>query len=213
MTCILCGSEKLVTISVPEKKSTTNYFRCELCYIIFLNPVERLSAVEEKKRYEKHENNVTDLGYQAFVKPLVQALVENVDKKDQGLDYGSGKDSAISHLLHEKDFKVDKYDPYFNPGPEKLKLNFYDYIILCEVIEHFYHPATELEKIKSLLKSSGKLFIMTSLWTEDLNFETWSYRRDATHVCFFSAKSISWIATHLNFKNFVIINKHVIILS
>lgn len=214
MKCLLCKSSNLISIHVPEKKQSRNYFRCELCYIIFLDPTLRISAVDEKKRYEKHENNVADLGYQAFVKPLLQAVTQNVDPKTSlGLDYGSGKDSAISHLLNQQGFKIEKYDPYFNPRAAILKPLFYDYIIACEVIEHFYHPAEEIAKMKSLLKSGGYLFIMTSLWTDNLNFETWSYRRDSTHVCFFSKKTFSWIVSNFHFSGVEIINDHVIILS
>lgn len=214
MNCILCNSPHLTLIQVLEKKQARNYFRCKACYIIFLDPALRLSSGDEKKRYEKHQNNVTDLGYQSFVKPLADTVIQRVDQMGSlGLDYGSGKDSAISYLLQQQNFRIEKYDPYFNPQVEKLRPRIYDYIVACEVIEHFYNPAAELEKIKSLLKPGGKLFIMTSLWSEDIRFETWPYRRDSTHVCFFSASSFTWIAKKLNFEKLEIITKSMIILS
>src|SRR3990167_1783863 len=108
-----------------------------------------------------------------------------------GLDHGSGKDSAIHYLLKQRQYQLEKYDPFFVNHPERLQTEKYDYIVVCEVAEHFYDPCAEFEKLKSLLKSGGTLFVMTSLWSQDVDFINWSYRRDSTHVCFYSVKTFS----------------------
>ncbi|MBC7465424.1 MAG: class I SAM-dependent methyltransferase [Bdellovibrio sp.] len=177
------------------------YWRCESCALIFLDPSERLDTAKEKARYEKHENNVLDQGYQQFVNPLYQAVTKSQSPEDKGLDYGSGPDSAISHLLKLEKYNILKYDPYFCDEPQILTANTYDYIIVCEVAEHFYDPKSEFEKLKSYLKPGGHLFVMTSLMTDQIDFATWSYRRDVTHVCFYSAPTCDFIKTQAGFKS------------
>jgi len=195
VTCILCGSEKLSS-QVVEKKT---YFSCTLCDLIFLNPAERLSQDLEKARYQQHENNVLDSGYQAFVAPLFMQITKKVSKTARGLDYGSGKDSAISYLLTQDGYQIRKFDPYFFVDGEALKQT-YDYIVVCEVAEHFYDPKKEFEKLKALLNPGGFLFVMTSLTTPEINFVRWSYRRDSTHVCFYSEKTCTYLAQRFEFR-------------
>lgn len=187
------------------------YFKCLICDFIFLNPKERLSSVEEKSRYEKHENNVLDQGYQNFVAPLYKEVTARVSKVAAGLDFGSGKDSAISFLLTKEGYQVQKFDPFFYNEPSVLKENNFDYIIVCEVAEHFYDPAAEFAKLRSYLKPNGYLFVMTSLVTEKIDFANWSYRRDSTHVCFFSEKACSNLQQQFGFKSMEIVGSNIII--
>jgi SAM-dependent methyltransferase len=195
MTCILCGSEKLVS-QVIEKKT---YFSCATCELIFLNPEERLSQDDEKARYELHENDVLDSGYQAFVAPLFTQITQKVSKTAVGLDYGSGKDSAISYLLNQAGYKIRKFDPYFFVDCEALQRT-YDYVVVCEVAEHFCYPDKQFEKLKKLLNPGGFLFIMTSLKTPQIDFTQWSYRRDVTHVCFYSEKTLVYLTKQFGFE-------------
>jgi hypothetical protein len=205
MTCVLCSSTSLNSFLTDRK----NYFQCTSCDLIFLDPAQRLNLADEKERYLKHENNVLDKGYQNFVAPLFSEILKNVKQRDSGLDYGSGKDSAISHLLLEKSYTVKKYDPFFNNNPELLQNN-YDYIIVCEVAEHFYNPKMEFEKFYSYLNPDGFLFVMTSLKTPEIDFSTWSYRRDSTHVGFYSKETCAWISKCFGFKNFEVVSNQLV---
>lgn len=206
MACILCGSEKLSNCLVDKK----TYFSCSGCDLIFLNPEERLSAALEKARYQKHENNVLDQGYQKFVGPLFDSVTKVYLPTHAGLDYGSGPGSAISHLLGVANYNVQKYDPFFFNQPQILKENSFDYIIVCEVAEHFYDPLSEFTKLKTYLKPGGSLFVMTSLVTSAIDFATWSYRRDVTHVCFYSETTCQYLKEKFNFKSVEIKNHQVI---
>src|SRR3989338_836898 len=184
--CLWCASS-LVTKTLFGLP----YHQCQSCEFIWLDPSQRLDLAQEKARYEKHQNIVTDLGYQDFVRPLEKAILKKYNSQHLGLDYGSGKDSAIHYLLKQRQYQLEKYDPFFVNHPERLQAEKYDYIVVCEVAEHFYDPCAEFEKLKSLLKSGGTLFVMTSLWSQDVDFINWSYRRDSTHVCFYSVKTFS----------------------
>lgn len=199
MTCILCDSKSCVSYA---DIAGINYQQCQTCDLIFMNPQNRISAQAEKARYEKHENNVLDDGYQKFVAPLIAEITQKIwSENSLGLDFGSGPgDSAVSYLLQKQNYTLKKYDPFFHNDLSVLQHNTYDYIVSCEVVEHFYSPKDEFEKLKSYLKPGGYLFLMTSLKTETIDFKTWSYRRDQTHVCFYSEKSFQYIKNQFRFK-------------
>ena len=209
MNCVLCLNQNLTTIQVGE----INYFNCANCDLIFLDPKHRLSAEDEKKRYELHENNVLDLGYQNFVGELCATVQANQLPNAKGLDYGSGKSSAVSYLLKQDSYQIQSYDPFFEPDSAQLTPQSFDYVILCEVAEHFFHPRIEFEKLKSYLKPQGFLFILTALKTDQIDFDTWSYRRDPTHVCFYSEKTFQWIKEDLGFKVLKIEKPNLIVLQ
>ena len=183
--CLWCDSTDTQQI-IADK---TIYHQCLSCEIVYMDSKHHLDLKAEEARYLLHQNNVTDIGYQNFVSPLKNAVLERFNENHVGLDFGSGKDSAISYLLNQKNYKVNKYDPFFQPDKIVLKTNTYDYIVVCEVAEHFYNPKFEFIKLKSYLKPHGILFVMTSLITADVDFKTWSYRRDSTHVCFYTDKT------------------------
>jgi SAM-dependent methyltransferase len=91
-----------------------------------------------------------------------------------------------------------RFDPFFHPDRASLA-GVYDFVALCEVIEHLFTPRAELERLRGLLRPGGWLGVMTSLWTDEVDFARWHYRRDPTHVAFYSEATFRWIAEHLGF--------------
>ena len=175
-----------------------------------MDSVHRLDSKSEEQRYLLHENIVTDEGYQNFVAPLKRAILDRFHQNHLGLDFGSGKDSAISYALRQQNYKINQYDPFFKPDASVLKPKTYDYIIICEVAEHFYNPRAEFLKLKSYLKAGGVLFVMTSLRTGAIDFKTWSYRRDSTHVCFYTEKTLQTeFKTEVLADNLILLRTHV----
>ena len=70
----------------------------------------------------------------------------------------------------------------------------YDYIVSCEVFEHFYHPTPDIDRITSLFKANGALLIMTLLYNDQIDFNMWKYRKDTTHVFIYRKETIEYIA-------------------
>lgn len=203
MNCTLC-------LSLKTKIFEEKYLHCENCDLIFMSHLFRLDTLSEFERYMRHENVVTEPGYQDFVQPLVQSILKEVPADSLGLDFGSGTDSAAGHMLREKGFKVDRYDPYFHPDAAALEKK-YDFVLACEVIEHFYHPSNSFEVIKNLLKPGGTFFAMTSIYDSSIDFKSWYYRRDETHVSFYSAKTFEWIQERFKFKALTIASKSLVV--
>jgi len=161
------------------------------------------SLKEEQLRYETHNNDVEDLGYQEFVKPITSAVLQNFSAHHFGLDFGCGTGPVITSVLKKAAYFVTTYDPIFDNNKEALKTT-YDYIVCCEVMEHFHNPLQEFQRLKKLLKPNGKLFCMTELYHENIDFSKWYYKNDPTHVFFYTEKTIEWIQKMIRFSSFEI---------
>jgi len=188
-----------------------DYYVCDKCSGIVKDETKLLSAENEKNRYLKHENDVNDSGYQNFTAPITNAVLSDFRKDHIGLDFGAGPSSVISKILKDNHYNILEYDPFFHPDKNLLNQK-YDYIVCCEVMEHFYNPAEEFRLLKSLLKPYGKLYCMTHLYDRTINFEKWYYRNDATHVFIYQQAAIEFIQKEFRFSN-VEIDKRLIIFS
>jgi hypothetical protein len=199
IVCPLCLGQSHNFLAIRERE----FLQCDFCLSIFLKPQYRLSLKSEKERYLKHQNDVNDLGYQNFVSPLVSAVVSRFTPSDAGLDFGAGTAPVTSKLLQDRGFTISQYDPFFWKSPEVLTRT-YDYIVCCEVVEHFYQPRNEFELLRNLLSDKGVLFCMTSLYGEELDFAKWYYKDDSTHVFFYHKKAIDWICKNYKFSSYAI---------
>lgn len=170
-----------------------DYFDCEVCGLTFMHPEQQPAADVERARYETHRNDVADDGYRAFLARLLDPLLERLPPEAVGLDYGSGPGPALATMLREAGFATTIYDPFFAPDSEALART-YDFITCTETAEHFFEPARELERLDALLRPGGVLAVMTLLRDDVRPFAEWWYVRDLTHVCFYRARTLEWIA-------------------
>jgi ubiquinone/menaquinone biosynthesis C-methylase UbiE len=150
------------------------------------------------------------------VKPLVESIQQKMSPESYGLDYGCGPGPVASHLLKSVGFQnIFLYDPFFRNNESFLNHQ-YDFIFCSEVAEHFFDPHKEFCRLKSLLKPDGILFIYSLLFdplNEPKGFEDWYYRRDPTHVSFYSPKTMSFIAKEFQFKKIKIQKPRLVLLE
>jgi Methyltransferase domain len=201
--CPLCESSTSFYGSFREK----DYYHCSTCYGILMDPQFYLTEDEEVARYKTHNNDVNDRGYQKFVSPIVNAVKEKYNQHHHiGLDFGAGTGPVITKLLEDDGYTVKLYDPFFWNNPKTLE-DKYDFIVSCEVIEHFYSPKKEFDLLFSLLNDHGTLYLKTDLYDESTNFETWYYKNDPTHVFFYHEKTLDWIKHHYGYQLLNIFNR------
>ena len=193
----------------PLCKSNSNnfckkvYYQCVNCYGLF-RPAQLLPTLEaEKNRYETHNNDVENEGYQNFVSPITNAILENHDAEEVGLDFGAGSGPVIANMLERKGYKPLLYDPIFHNYPELLERK-YNYIFACEVIEHLHNPYDEFSRLYNILNTNGKLYCMTHLYDKSIDFDRWYYKNDFTHVFIYTRETIHWIATEIGFSDYKI---------
>lgn len=194
MNCPLCSHHEASLFDKDKKRS---FYQCLSCHLVYVPRNELISPAQEKDRYGAHENNEESEGYIHYLSKIAGSIHGHLKPASTGLDFGSGKTTLLEKLLEEKGHDVTSYDVFFHPDV-LFKEKKYDFIILSEVIEHLRDPYLELTTLKSLLKEDGLLFIKTKLLPEQ-NFSNWFYKRDMTHVQFFSMKSFRWISVQMKF--------------
>lgn len=192
--CPLCSSDA----DIYYQDKNIHYYHCKTCDAVFEDENYRPDSSAEKSRYEIHENDVEDKNYQKFVSPITSSILRDFTKYSKGLDFGAGTGPVISKVLQESGYTITEYDPYFHNYPERLQHK-YDYISSSEVIEHFYNPYKEFKLLKSLLKQDAKLYCMTDVYDKSIDFASWYYKNDPTHVFFYTKKTFEWIKKEFNF--------------
>ena len=83
-TCQLCNAKS--TLFYKDE-----FYKCSCCKAIFRPKEKLLDNEKEKQRYDSHTNDANDLGYQNFVKPITNSILNEFKSGDIGLDFGCGK--------------------------------------------------------------------------------------------------------------------------
>lgn len=208
--CPLCHSERVVLHArvfhaVPwrlyapgaQRDDGLSFFRCEECSLVIKDPTVRATSSQERRHYEKHNNDLADVGYREHLLRLVQPLLQRVPPNSLGLDYGCGPVLSIEPLAKEAGARCFSYDPIFVPRGEVLTADTYDWISCSEVAEHFKEPRSEFLRLRELLKMGGVLGVMTRFVPE--KFSSWWYHRDPTHVVFYTERTFNWLGDQLCF--------------
>ena len=207
--CTVCKNKK---IEFFLNVKCLDYWQCPFCKAIMLNPIKFMSSNKEKKHYLKHNNEINDTRYRTFLYNLIEPLKDKISVNDIGLDYGCGYAPALADILIKEGFNIELYDPFFFKN-ENIFFRKFNFVTCSEVVEHFFKPYEEFNKIDGLLAKNSWLAVMTSFMTEDYLFENWHYRRDPTHVVFYKKMTFRIIANQRNWKinfpskNVVLFNK------
>lgn len=188
--CPLCRSSK---IRPHAELRGSRFYRCGVCRLVFLAPEQRPTAESERAHYGTHENDPDDPGYRAFLARLADPLAARLAPGAEGLDYGAGPGPALARMLVERGFRVRIYDPFFAPDDDALRRT-YDFVACSETAEHFHDPAAEFARLDGMLRPRGWLGVMTEMLDDARDFASWRYARDPTHVCFYAAETMRWIA-------------------
>lgn len=170
-----------------------DYGRCQSCGARYVAAHHLPDAATEAAHYALHQNRVDDPGYRRFLSKLAGPLLARLAPGARGLDYGCGPGPALAAMLGEAGHCVALFDPIYAADPSTLAQR-HDFITCTEVAEHFHRPAKEFDRLTALLKPGGWLAVMTCFQTDDSRFATWHYRRDPTHVVFYRAETLAYIA-------------------
>lgn len=191
MHCPLCNSHL-------EYPMDSVYWDCHGCGALVMDTAFRLDAAAEKARYELHNNDIHDPAYREFLSPVSRFVEGHYLPEHRGLDYGCGPGPALAQVLAEKGYRIRLYDPCFYPDIQALS-EWYDFIICTETAEHFYSPALEFQRLSGMLKTGGRLLLMTLCYHDGIDFARWFYRRDETHVFIYRDRTIDFISRQFGF--------------
>ena len=198
--CPLCSSRNGEWLIV-EKAPVHKYWKCQACELLSMSPLELPDVIREKGRYDFHQNE-DNPGYRQFLQPVVTALAKTFSPVQRceltGLDFGCGPSQIplLKKMLQEENFYLEVFDPLYHADQELLQ-HHYDFITCTEVVEHFHQPQKSWQQLASLLKPGAPLLVKTNLQYPHVDFASWSYRRDETHVSFYTPKTMEWLSANL----------------
>ena len=198
LNCKVCGTS---CAPIVYKKIKSRYHRCPKCEFIFKDESCYLTEAQELSIYQEHNNSIDDSAYQTYFKEFIEKCISGfVSGSIEALDFGSGPEPVLASMLkHQYGYRVDVYDKFFSP--EKIyEGKLYDLITATEVVEHLEEPIEYFKLFHAFLKPGGFLAVMTQFHPNDTGrFENWHYRRDESHVSFFTPKTIADIAEQVGF--------------
>lgn len=203
MNCLLCHND--------SNHFETDAFVCPVCRLVFKNPELFASIEKETARYSEHNNDSTDQGYLDFLGKVVNPLKDFLPSKFTALDFGCGPGPTLSGLLEDIGGRVENYDPIFFPDAHLLIPESYDVVTSTEVVEHFKTPAFDWEVLIGLVKDNGLLAIMTLIYSPAIDYSTWWYKKDFTHIVFYQKETFDYIAEKYNLEIIYCDNKSIII--
>lgn len=172
---------------------------CAKCDCVSVPDRYLLTPEQERRRYTLHQNAPDDEGYRAFLAQLMDRLVPLLKPGAEGLDYGCGEPPVLVMMLEQAGFRMAGYDLFFRPDPSVLKRS-YDFIVCSETAEHFREPLAEFARLQRMLRPGGVLGVMTGMLDDWADFRDWHYRSDATHICFYSPRTMRWIAHRFGWR-------------
>lgn len=188
MRCPLCQNSGA---DLFHRDFSREFFLCSACTIIFVPRTSLLSAAEEKIRYDAHRNDESDLRYQGYLLKTVDPVIGLLSPESRGLDFGCGRTRLMEKLFRDRALEVDSYDPFYFPD-ESIWNRRYDFVVMNEVIEHLADPHQVISQLRDIC--AGPLFVRTKLYPgTESDFSDWFYKRDLTHVQFFSQKALRFI--------------------
>ena len=192
--CPLCHSANVEAYTCDKHRS---YMQCRCCELVFVERAHYLKREAEKAIYDLHENAVADPGYRKFLSRLFIPLSGQLEAQSHGLDFGCGPAPALAEMFKEQGFHIDVYDSFYCDQKEVFDRQ-YDFVTATEVIEHLHQPGEKIRMLWNILRRGGCLGIMTKLVTSKQAFQSWHYKNDLTHVCFFSQPTLRWLADSLH---------------
>jgi hypothetical protein len=201
MKCPLCDCHHP---SLILKADLREYWLCPKCFLIFVPSQFFISKKEEVNRYLEHDNNLQNKGYVEMFQKKINTIKEVCPKVKIVLDYGCGYAPVLKTLFERQGYDASIYDPNF--FPEEKPNQKYDLIISTETFEHIKKPREDLVHLIQKISTNGYLAVMTRFYPIKKNnlclnsFGKWYYKRDPTHIAFYSQKTFSWMADELKMK-------------
>lgn len=196
--CKICGGPARV---VRDEPFHLDYFLCPACEFVSVEEAGRVSEEEERLDYLKHDNTFANEGYVRMLDAFIdEAVAPFAAGARTALDFGCGPGPVLAGLLRQRGLAVDVHDKHFAPGRLEGRER-YDLITATEVLEHLADPLPELERLAALLTGRGVLSVMTLFHPGDgERFRDWWYRREATHVSFYTERTLREIAGRIGLR-------------
>ena len=211
MKCKICST---VATSFDDLQLSKKFYHCPACELIFLDKKYFVDNADEKKQYDHHNNNAQNSGYVTMFENYLDFFWDDIkDNAKTALDFGSGPGPVLYEILEKRGLETEFYDKFYQPK-KVYEGKKYDLITSTEVFEHLDNPKEILQLLAQHLNDNGVIALMSLFHTnEQKDFLKWWYRRDPTHITFFTPKSIEFMANECGLRVSKHDHKRVIVLQ
>lgn len=211
MKCTICSQESKL---FEDTKSHIEYLECQSCRAISKSHENFVDFDEQKRRYDLHDNNEDDIGYQRYFQRFIDFTLPHIRGAKRALDFGCGATSLLSQMLESHGIECDIYDPIYHPNSSYIDGR-YDLIVSVEVFEHLHDPKEVFGRLINLLNPDGYIAIQTAFCPSNRDeFLDWYYHLDPTHIIFFRVETFEYLArefgveiVYQNEKNMILFQK------
>jgi SAM-dependent methyltransferase len=186
LVCKLCLAPDCVPAGRSQRRELVH---CPTCGLVFVPEGQWVSVDAERERYGHHDNTAENAGYVSFLSEVADVVRKIAPMRARILDFGSGENAVLAHLLRERGYDCAAYDPVYGIGSASSGEP-YDVIVVCEVIEHLRDLRGELARLRSWLAPGGRVVVRTQCYPSLEALPTWWYARDITHINFFSPAAL-----------------------
>lgn len=183
--CIVCGVDDTDKLSKKGQFGLpAHVVICRQCGLTYLNPrwnKAKITSFYENEYDSYYRPNMVNKPKSNVYMPLYKRLeAENIQLKSMRniLDIGSGDGKNLEYIIEklpQAEFYAIEPSPQCRSALEAINVKilgtdaeadydskyqgYFDLIIMRHVLEHFANPITLLEKVKTLLKDDGVLYI------------------------------------------------------
>lgn len=190
--CPLCQGRQLELYAQDTRRE---YWHCQGCALVFVPEAYWLSPEQERQEYDRHDNSDSP-GYRRFLSRALEPALEHCPPPATALDMGCGPGPVLGAMLRESGYQCSVYDPIYAPHSEVLQQQ-YQLITCTEVVEHARQPMHLWQQLHDCLRPGGVLVLMTKRVKSPEAFRRWHYIQDPTHLVFYSASTLHWVAEAL----------------
>ena len=229
--CEICGSNQFSPVC--ESHLVSPVVQCSICGLQFVNPIpgkEYLNQLyqqegEENLYYKNYIQERTDRkkSYNKHYFRRLKLIEKYLDGKGKLLDIGCGGGFFLNAAQEDgwDAHGIDIVPDFVKFAREELGLknvhcgsleesqfekNFFDVIVLWDLIEHLPHPMAFLKIINKILRPGGLIIIWTpnaknAVWLK----ENWFGYKPSQHLYFFTSATLNKILQstgfHVEYQN------------
>ncbi len=192
-------------------KESFDVVKCKRCSLVYVNP--RLTVKESQRLYNAevispsvYYKETKEEDYITFQKRL--QIIEKYAEKGKILDIGCniGTFLEVAKESGWKTYGIDinegvkkeclkKGIKFFKGTVAKVKFqkNFFDAVIMNDLIEHVHNPQELLQQVKRVVKPQGIIFIVTpdvGSYAAKVLKKRWPHFKPNEHLIYFSRKTL-----------------------
>ena len=113
--CPLCLNSDAHILYISKRKNLErNYYKCNLCFLVFVPDYFHISPDKQKLRYLEHENDINSEGYKSFLFPDSLSRSRNYSQSKKQIDsFIKKKISDAKRNLMISEFGEKKYNEFY----------------------------------------------------------------------------------------------------